>query len=536
MPPHLYGYVKKGITLEDVKWVIHSSYLSKILDRLTSPENYRSKFHYLLWIEEMQMRTDIHQYDLNDVTMDLVQNTGKMKLEVPGLAENRPSVLQGYHLYIYICCDGGKVNNKAAGEKLLVKVSNLSFELKCEGEDSEDRDVERNKRVRYEGIVHKTELHHVHLGVARKLQNSWMEGKRYNVEFTIPPFNMWVQHRAVENAIPFMDLLFPEKHDEGCKNPDIVLRPFFDKKLNSEQQTAVRNIVQGTSRPAPYIIFGPPGTGKTVTITEAIKQVYGGQNDSRILVCCPENTAADFLMRKLLKTGPVMKKDIFRMFAISRAYETVHPDIWNSDQHNYDHENTCFYYPTVDSLKQCRILVVTLMTSGRMVTGKFPKNHFTHIFIDEGGHAVEPECIVPITGLMDPTDKSGRAQLVISGDPQQLGPIIRSPISLNFGLAISHMERLMTDIEMYKTQPCDERYITKLIRNYRSHDSILEIPRRLFYNNELKACGDPVILNSMLDWEMLPNKKFPIIFHAVFGKDEQEETKLLKSINTLYHF
>lgn len=58
-----------------------------------------------------------------------------------------------------------------------------------------------------------------------------------------------------------------------------TLRPcscrWFDRKLqsNEEQCRAVTHIVMGTSRPAPYLIFGPPGTGKTVTIVEAIKQV-----------------------------------------------------------------------------------------------------------------------------------------------------------------------------------------------------------------------------------------------------------------------
>ena len=54
---------------------------------------------------------------------------------------------------------------------------------------------------------------------------------------------------------------------------DLNCRPWYDRSLNSEQKTAVENIVHGTSRPAPYIVFGPPGTGKTVTITEAIRQV-----------------------------------------------------------------------------------------------------------------------------------------------------------------------------------------------------------------------------------------------------------------------
>lgn len=50
---------------------------------------------------------------------------------------------------------------------------------------------------------------------------------------------------------------------------------FYDAKLhnNKEQEQAVKNIVTGTSRPIPYLVFGPPGTGKTVTIVEAIKQV-----------------------------------------------------------------------------------------------------------------------------------------------------------------------------------------------------------------------------------------------------------------------
>ena len=69
----------------------------------------------------------------------------------------------------------------------------------------------------------------------------------------------------------------------------------------------------------------------------------------------------------------------------------------------------------------------------RLVSAFFPRNHFTHIFIDEAGHATEPECIIPVADLLDPNNPSG-GQLVLAGDPKQLGPILRSPISQKYGL------------------------------------------------------------------------------------------------------
>ena len=69
----------------------------------------------------------------------------------------------------------------------------------------------------------------------------------------------------------------------------------------------------------------------------------------------------------------------------------------------------------------------------RLVSAMFPRSHFTHIFIDEAGHATEPECIIPVADLLDPNHPRG-GQLVLAGDPKQLGPILRSPISVKYGL------------------------------------------------------------------------------------------------------
>jgi len=148
-----------------------------------------------------------------------------------------------------------------------------------------------------------------------------------------------------------------------------------------------------------------------------------------------------------------------------------------------------------------------------------PSDQFTHIFIDEAGHGTEPEALCAISGFM-----SAKTKLILAGDHKQLGPIIRSPIAKKFKFDMSLLERLCSTIPVY--QPIEKRYnrkyITKLLHNYRSHPDILNLPSKLFYENELIAAGNSALTHSLLNWEHLPNKKFPILFYGVTGKDEQE--------------
>uniref|UniRef100_A0A7N6ABI2 RNA helicase n=1 Tax=Anabas testudineus TaxID=64144 RepID=A0A7N6ABI2_ANATE len=402
-----------------------------VLESPLSWENYFEKFQLLLFLEELQMEVDIRRYNIPNKDRDhaiMIRDPVNKKLlimEVPGVSENRPSVLRGDKLLVY-----------PAGEK----------------------------QVKYCGYVHSVQLDSVKLGFDSKL---------------------------------------------------------FDWKLerNPEQYQAVQHIVAGTSKPAPYLVFGPPGTGKTVTLVEAIKQIEKTQASYHILACAPSNSAADLLCRKILEH--VDEHKVFRLYASSRDPKAV-PDRLKACSNLV---GECYIFPPKEKLMEYKILVTTLLTAGRLVTGGIPAGHFTHVFVDEAGHAVETECLVPLAGLLNA--ESG--QVVLAGDPKQLGPILRSPFALKYGMGVSLLERMMNGFSLYQKDEgvFNNRYVTKLLRNYRSHPAILKIPNELFYDGELQVCADEILRNSYCRWEHLPQKAysrgdFPVIFHGVTGVDARE--------------
>jgi superfamily I DNA and/or RNA helicase len=63
--------------------------------------------------------------------------------------------------------------------------------------------------------------------------------------------------------------------------------------------------------------------------------------------------------------------------------------------------------------------------------------------------------------------------------------------------------------------------VTKLLKNFRSHEAILAFPNEQFYRNELVACASPNITDSLLNWPGLASSKFPIIFEAIAGRSFQ---------------
>ncbi|NWU07659.1 SDE3 helicase, partial [Cephalopterus ornatus] len=468
--------------------------MHSLLEAPLRADNYQQKFQQLLYLEEIQMEVDIRRYDMQNVTM--VQERGLLVLDVPGVAENRPSVLRGDHLFAHL---------------------------------SSERD--HSPLVQYKGYVHSVEMDKVKLGFSPKMLSKFVNNLKFDVTFTFSRLPLQVQHRAVVLAMRrgLSSLLFPSTSCNMSLFPGPFQPRWFDRKLqaNKEQCRAVTHIVTGMSRPAPYLIFGPPGTGKTVTVVEAIKQVWTCFKDARILACAPSNSAADLLCQRLITD--IAPRNIYRLIASSRNYKEVPTDIRPCC--NWDDEQSSYVYPSKEYLGRYRILVTTLVTAGRLVSANFAPGFFSHVFIDECGHAVEPESVVAIAGLLTPMDEKTNptgGQLVLAGDPKQLGPVLTSPLAMEHGLGISLLERLMLHNPLYQKsgeEGYDPQFVTKLLCNYRSHEAILRIPNELFYDSELKACESdgPDVRNFYCNWEELPKKGFPIIFHGVCGEDQREE-------------
>ncbi|KAM9229282.1 RNA helicase Mov10l1 [Dugong dugon] len=331
--------------------------------------------------------------------------------------------------------------------------------------------------------------------------------------------------------------------------------------LNENQKLAVKRILSGDCRPLPYILFGPPGTGKTVTIIEAVLQVYCALPDSRILVCAPSNSAADLVCLRLHESQVLRPGAMVRVNATCRFEETIIDAV----------KPYCRDGEDIWKASRFRVIITTCSSAGLFYQIGVRVGHFTHVFVDEAGQASEPECLIPL-GLISDVNGQGALrqaargppallmnhlasflptsvcahllswvlpsassslmlcpQIVLAGDPMQLGPVIKSRLAMAYGLNVSMLERLMSRPAYLRDENAfgacgayNPLLVTKLVKNYRSHSALLALPSRLFYHKELEVCADPKVVTSLLGWEKLPRKGFPLIFHGVRGSEARE--------------
>jgi superfamily I DNA and/or RNA helicase len=285
-------------------------------------------------------------------------------------------------------------------------------------------------------------------------------------------------------------------------NPETIHYPL--NGLNASQQQAVQKIVEAQEL---AIVHGPPGTGKTTTLVQAIKALVK-QNKQQILVVAPSNTAVDLLSEKLSNEG----LNVLRIGNPARVSEklmaltldskiSAHADMkeikklkkqaseYKNMAHKYkrnfgkaerDQRKALFdaahqLIKEVDKTEQ--FIAEDLIRKAQIITATLVgANHYTirdlkfhTVIIDEAGQALEPACWIPIS----------KAQKVIfAGDHLQLPPTIKSQQAAKDGLSTTLLEK------------CTALYpeaVVLLEEQYRMNKAIMGFSSKEFYSGKLKA-------------------------------------------------
>ncbi|CAO1361286.1 unnamed protein product [Diamesa serratosioi] len=270
---------------------------------------------------------------------------------------------------------------------------------------------------------------------------------------------------------------------------------------NQEQMRAIKNIVNCTAYPFPFIIFGPPGTGKTSTMVECVCQILQHKPNSRILITAQSNSACDEVGVRLMKV--VDRKKIFRYYSLAQLKKQkntkTHPELIKIS----NLRNNCSNSVSYEEIYYFNVVIVTLLSSNKLVEAAIKPEFYDYIFVDECASAAETECLVPIMGMGTTLNKI-TTNIVLLGDHKQLGPVIKCQDAEKLGFGVSLMERMMTK-ERYKDCPSyDNNYIVQLLDNYRNHPAILLFSNENFYDSKLRAKAPQENVG-----------KFPIIFHCV---------------------
>ncbi|MBX2904647.1 MAG: Flp pilus assembly complex ATPase component TadA [Taibaiella sp.] len=278
----------------------------------------------------------------------------------------------------------------------------------------------------------------------------------------------------------------------------------YNARLNEIQNEAVRKIVQAQDV---AIVHGPPGTGKTTTLVQAILELVK-RGDDRVLVTAPSNAAVDLLSERLAAAGlnvlrvgnparvseeltaltldsrmsaHATTKEIKRLKKQASEFrDMAHKYKRNFGKSEREQRKALFdeankimkevgrmeQYITGDIVSKAQVVTATLVGANHYTVRDL---EYKTVVIDEAGQALEPACWIPIL--------KGK-RVILAGDHCQLPPTIKSDAAARGGLSETLMEKCV------RLHP---QAVVLLQQQYRMHERIMGYSSRVFYNDKLQA-------------------------------------------------
>lgn len=155
---------------------------------------------------------------------------------------------------------------------------------------------------------------------------------------------------------------------------------------------------------------------------------------ARVLACTPSSAAADLLVERLADAG----LDSDKLYHLSAS--SIDEDGISDDEQASSHTSI----PGHERLLAFRVVLSTCSKAAILQKLNIPVGHFSHIVIDEAAQAEEPLAMIPIM-----TFSNASTNIILAGDPNQLGPMIKSPTAARSGLGRSYFQRLMLIHDVY---------------------------------------------------------------------------------------
>ena len=332
--------------------------------------------------------------------------------------------------------------------------------------------------------------------------------ERVGVQLSFDEYTYQLMLRALDRVMKAKGNRLAELRDmfyNRSKTQKFSFAPIPFPWLNPTQEHAVNEVLLAKDV---AIVHGPPGTGKTTTLVEAIYETLRREN--QVLVCAQSNMAVDWISELLMDRGvevlrvgnPTKVNDKMLSFTYERRFE-AHPDypqLWAirkaiRELRSAKRRGSDSYHQKLDRLKSretelelrinndlfnsARVISCTLAGSAsRVLQGM----KFATLFIDEAAQALEAACWIAIA-------KANR--VIFAGDHCQLPPTVKCLEAIKGGLARTLMERIVQS---------NPQVVTLLKVQYRMNDDIMRFSSDWFYNGELESAPE-VKYRNILDYD-----------------------------------